>query len=282
MFKWKDEYFGLLYKRIYMSEQVIKNSHIQLTRGLMNPFSMRRSKDGKFYYTVFTLDLTFFNIECKDIEKINTEEYFYNQQIEEALSKRIEKPFGAVRKKIVDEPTIKRLSFKEVNDVNRFAEYCCLRSKDKLVGNLSKLKKLFPNQNFTVSSLIKEYEPCGVFSYNDLYIFNNKTDNDFILTSSCINEIMIGGNKIFFLSVSPKAAIGLIKSTSQSKRINQSTITSIHNIIFSYTKDIDNLNQAIFKSEYKKSGFVIAHLESTLNFICENNKLLAKKAKGEA
>jgi len=226
--------------------------------------------------------LTCFDIECKDIEKINTEEYFYNQQVEETLSKKIEKPFGIVRKKIADEPAIKHLSFKEVNDINRFVEYCYLRSKEKLENNLSKLKNLFPNQVITVSTLINEYEFRGIFSYKDLYIFNNKTEKDFILSSSCVNEIMIGNKKIFFLSISPKVALGMIKPANHTKKISQSATTNIFNITFSYNKDIDNLNQAIFKSEYKKSGFIIAHLESTLTFICENNKLLIKKAKGEA
>lgn len=165
----------------------MKNSHIQLSKGHMKPFS-----SGTDVFTVFKLDIESKVIEECDIKYIDTELGHYSDVTETAMNNEFENRFFSLRQRLVDlfEGKKTRVVVREKDRITiiNFVNLAILRSKKTLdiVNESSVSAKILGgfNNDFLVSSRIDGILKENAFENYQVLVLKNNSCVNFVLPAN--------------------------------------------------------------------------------------------------
>lgn len=197
----------------------MKNSHIQLPKGHMKPFSL-----GMDVLTVYKLDIQSKIIEENDIKQIDTEMGYYSDYIEDAMNREYENKFFSLRQKLVDffEGKKENVQIKK-NDrdtIIRYINLAMLRSIKTLnTVNANSVAAMILggiNSNYLVTSRIKGVLKENAFENYQVIIVKNNSDVNFVLPSnsyyfsSNLYKTHIEAEFLIVIPLTPKIALVLL------------------------------------------------------------------------
>jgi hypothetical protein len=257
----------------------MKNSHIQLPKGHMKPFSYEKTIE-----CVYTLDVKTNAIHESDIKYLDTEMGFYSDDVETAMNDQYESKFFSIRSRLVDlfNNKIKHYHFDEDERkvIINYINLSILRSKKSLdiVNEESIWAQItggFSNNDLVLTRL------NGILKSNMLEemvirIIKNNSDTKFVLPSCSfyytdhLFESFIIAEYLVVMPVTPDIAFLLIPQTN-----NEEFLSSFKGyIILDESKDIKYLNeQALITEIETDKKFIVSKTKKEL-------KILSKSLQG--
>ncbi|MBP5404995.1 MAG: hypothetical protein J6Y74_03505 [Clostridia bacterium] len=232
-----------------------KDSHIQIPKSLLKPFSTPVSIVNSLGFKetpdmVFKMDMEG-TISQESIKEANTEYGYYDDFIETSLLKSIEDAFGDFKAnllKSVKANVLPVFSPSDIVIVQKFCSLCIIRSQS--VVNDIKKKSVFMDfladapqnvvvyQYFKDQTLVDEY----IFGDNISYV-KNETELNYILPQFYAIGMEQKDHTVdYFIPISPKV---LVRLTSAKTIIGNQLIVGRMR-----ESDVDNLNKFAIKQEF--------------------------------
>lgn len=248
------------------------NSHTQLPKGHMKPFSNQIEN----WYETYYLDLLNKRISIRDIKDVNVIRGYYDNQTEKSLNDLIECRFFNLRDemiKMIEGKKAINFDIKKHRIVINYIDVLFLRSKFAINGynKNSLISPVFGNMshNDFIKFRLMNIENNLMFKNYRILTIANKTNANFVLpafgfiaTQSLYSEINDSGGLHFILPITPKLAYLLIDKNDYKLylEIHDNSI----NLNIEKEVDIFYINQYAYKFEVKM-----------------NNKFLVSKTRDE-
>jgi len=255
----------------------MKNSHIQLAKGHMRPFSNKETSEF-----VYRLDIKSNSIDKVDIKILDTSMGFYSDVVETAMNDQYENQFFSIRKRLVEffEKKRERL-FLDDNDrktIIRFINLAILRSEKSLriVNETSITTKILGNltNNDLVRARLSGILKENAFDEYAILIIKNNTEKNFVLPSNSyyfvtnLYKSFIVAEFLILIPLTPKIAILLLPFKNNHKFLSEQKDMYM---IIDKVDDIAILNKYALQTEleYDKK-FIISKTKNELEVLQEH------------
>ena len=195
------------------------DEHIQIPKSILKPFSTVShaiNDDGNpiKQNITYVLDVDG-NIFPQDIKDCNIKKGYYNPDCEKHLAQ-CETAFGDLKAKIlqsINQGILFSFSDNDIGTIKQFYKTCYNRSQVLHQELIIGLDKIFPGISFgkVQNAILMENPPSlnVVEKKNNVKIFINETETNFIIPQSCWYYIGEGKNEILFMPISPQIGLAL-------------------------------------------------------------------------
>lgn len=247
-------------------------SHIQTPKGVIKFFEISKKEESPF---VWAYDVEKNKIYKAHAKSLNTEKGYYSGEVEEYLSREIEKPYIDLVYKV--SKIVARDNYKEYSHLNYYTMNKIVQSyKNALVQRDPDMLKSFEKTEYlkTISSQGRKYyvvehmiELLKGKDHFDLAICINNTEIPFILTmNGMYSGIDSKNNIIVFISACPNFCFELIQNNN---KINRGK--NIVQLRYLTSDSINELNKKQSLQQIKRGhGFIACGDKTVLDKLVHN------------
>lgn len=240
-----------------------KNSHIQITQGILRGFSHKTSEGNKVFY----LDLNDFKIKEEKIRILGSKEFYYNEQNERYLSV-IEKNFGEATAKIkmFGKGTKEKITLdqSDCKNIKRFFNYTFVRSEKNLdeVNRYSVASKILGNMKHDeLIELVKSDEKSlSYFKDFKINVIINKTSKEFITLRSVYYLLKKHeyNREMYIMPLNGKVAIAMIHNDDYHKYENKE---GVFYLSINDENSVQKMNEIALRYEQKQNDeFIVGNM----------------------
>jgi len=240
------------------------NSHIQITRALLDKFSHKTKEGRKVYF----LDLTDNQIKEEKTRLLGAKLGYYSEDVERFLGT-IERGFGEATKRIIksiqQNSDVFELTEKDILYIKYFFHYMLIRSNYflSIVREGRIFAKIF-NGFYTTNNIIRFTEDFEGSPFNQCYVnlLKNVSNTEFVIPKNCYYNMITekDGHRGYVLPITPQIAILLLKGEpdiDQNGRIMRLRIDK-DEVARSFN------NAALACERYYNNDFIVAKHRETL------------------